>query len=105
MVAEVFKGIVHGGDRPSLFHYRETRGVEIDLLIEKGLRLDSVEIKSGATIASDFFRNLQRFAERHTTGSTTDNQKAFLVYGGDTSLQRSNALVLSWRDVETLTAG
>jgi hypothetical protein len=104
VVAEAYKGIVHSGDRPSLFHYRETRGVEIDLLIEKGLRLDSVEIKSGATLASDFFHNLQRFAERLTAGPTTDRQKAFLVYGGDTTLQRSSAQVLSWRDVEKLTA-
>ncbi|MCF7977618.1 MAG: ATP-binding protein [Chromatiaceae bacterium] len=104
VVAEAYKGIVHSGDRPSLFHYRETRGVEIDLLIEKGLRLDSVEVKSGATLASDFFHNLQRFAERLTVGPTTDHQKAFLVYGGDSTLQRSSAQVLSWRDVEKLTA-
>jgi len=103
VVAEVYKGIVHRGQRPSLFHYRESRGIELDLLIENGLRLDRVEIKSGATIASDFFRNLKRFAERPMDRPASDDQRAFLVYGGDSTQQRSDALVLSWRDVETLT--
>jgi predicted AAA+ superfamily ATPase len=103
VVAEVYKGIVHSGQRPSLFHYRESRGIELDLLIENGLRLDRVEIKSGATIASDFFRNLKRFAERPVDRFASDDQRAFLVYGGDSTQHRSDALVLSWRDVERLT--
>lgn len=103
VVAEVYKGIVHSGQRPSLFHYRESRGIELDLLIENGRRLDRVEIKSGATIASDFFRNLKRFAERPVDRFASDDQRAFLVYGGDSTQQRSDALVLSWRDVERLT--
>ncbi|MBK5941733.1 ATP-binding protein [Halochromatium roseum] len=103
VVAEVYKGIVHSGQRPNLFHYRESRGIELDLLIENGLRLDRVEIKSGATIASDFFRNLKRFPERPVDGSASDDQRAFLVYGGDSTQQRSDALVLSWRDVGRIT--
>lgn len=104
VVAEVYKGIVHSGDRPRLFHYRETRGIEIDLLIEHEPRVDPVEIKSGATIASDFFHNLTRFTERFVDGSAGDPQQPFLIYGGDSTLQRSGAQVLSWRDVEQLTA-
>ena len=31
---------------PGIYHYREARGTEIDLLIEKGQGMDAVEIKS-----------------------------------------------------------
>jgi hypothetical protein len=55
---------IASGLHPSLFHYRETRGLEIDLLIEQGEGLDAVEIKSGATTTANFFTNLERFPVR-----------------------------------------
>lgn len=56
VVSEIYKAIVHSGMQPDLFHYRETRGTEIDLLIDRGRQLDAVEIKSGATTTADFFK-------------------------------------------------
>ncbi len=55
VVSEVYKSLVHQGQVPDLHHYRESRGLEIDLLIGRGERLDALEIKSGATLSNDFF--------------------------------------------------
>ena len=64
VISEIYKTCVHSGFQPSLFHYREARGPEIDLLIEQGQDLAAVEIKSGATVVRDFFKNLRQFSER-----------------------------------------
>jgi hypothetical protein len=100
VVSETYKAFVHSGVQPNLFHYREARGPEIDLLIEQGEELDAVEIKSGATTSADFFKNLKRFADRMESAGKTHRVRCRVVYGGDDSRQRSDAQVLSWRHVQ-----
>jgi predicted AAA+ superfamily ATPase len=102
VISEIYKASVHSGVQPSLFHYRETRGLEIDLLIEQVEGLDAVEIKSGATAAADFFKNLKRFYDRMKAAGKTYRIRSHVVYGGDDSRQRTDAQVLSWRDVQRL---
>jgi predicted AAA+ superfamily ATPase len=103
--SEIYKTSVHSGAQPDLFHYRETRGLEIDLLIKQGQELEAVEIKSGATTSIDFFRNLERFRDRFQGAAKARPIRSHVVYGGDDSQQRSYAQVLSWRDVQRLIAG
>jgi predicted AAA+ superfamily ATPase len=101
VVAEVYKSLVHRGRPPDLHHYRESRGPEIDLLIGRGDRLDAVEIKSGATVSPDFFRNLDRVPERLAAAGIGEGNR-YLVYGGDSSQRRTGARVLAWREVGTI---
>jgi predicted AAA+ superfamily ATPase len=102
VISEIYKAGVHSGVQPSLFHYRETRGLEIDLLIEQDEGMDAVEIKSGATAAPDFFKNLERFSDRMRGAGKKHSIRSHVVYGGDDSRKRSYAQVLSWRDVQRL---
>lgn len=104
VVSEIYKASVHSGRSPSLYHYRETRGLEIDLLVEQTGGLDAVEIKSGATKASDFFKNLNRFPSRLKETKKQHPLRRHVVYGGDDSQQRSNVQVLSWRNLDRLTS-
>ena len=64
VISEIYKANVHKGMQPNLFHYREARGPEVDLIIEQGRDLAAVEIKSGATVTRDFFKNLTSFSGR-----------------------------------------
>lgn len=104
VVSEIYKASVHSGRSPSLYHYRETRGLEIDLLVDQPGGLDAVEIKSGATKASDFFKNLNRFPSRLKETKKQHPLRRHVVYGGDDSQQRSNVQVLSWRNLDRLTS-
>ena len=104
VISETYKAFVHSGLQPGLFHYREARGPEIDLLIEQGDTLAAVEIKSGATINADFFKNLKRFSN-HMEGKTRKRTiRSHVMYGGDDSQQRSDAQILSWRHIQRLIA-
>jgi predicted AAA+ superfamily ATPase len=102
VISEIYKACVHSGLQPSLFHYREARGPEIDLLIESGEELELVEIKSGATTNNDFFKNLRRFSDRMKSAGKKRPIRSHVVYGGDDSHQRSDAQVLSWRHIQRL---
>jgi predicted AAA+ superfamily ATPase len=104
-VAEVYKAQTNQGRQPALFHYRESRGIEIDLLVEYGLALDALEIKSGATVVADFFKHLPRFAERLASLTPKPSMRALVVYGGDASQRRTQAQVVSWRDLPSVAAG
>jgi len=77
-------------------------GPEIDLLVEHGEELDLVEIKSGATTNSDFFKNLKRFSDRMKGAVKKRPLRSHVVYGGDDSQKRSDAQVLSWRHIQRL---
>jgi len=104
VVSEIYKICVHNGVPPDLFHYRETRGLEIDLIIEQGERLHVIEIKSGATIAPDFFKSLRLFPQRLGNTKKLRVIENYIVYGGNDSQQRSDAKVISWRNIEQIVA-
>lgn len=99
VVSEIYKHYVHKGLQPDLFHYREARGPEVDLLIEQGRHLCAVEIKSGATVNKDFFKNLNQFSTRTEKSRKSDTVSNFVVFGGEDKQTRSNAKVLPWRHV------
>jgi len=102
VVAELYKGRAHRGEPPDLFHYRESRGVEVDVVREAGDTLDAIEIKSGTTLASDFFRPLQRFADRLAAAGDRRTVARYLVYGGDQRQTRTTAIALPWHQVDQL---
>lgn len=95
VVAEMLKRFTNRGEVHALYHYRESRGLEIDLLAEVSGQLNLMEIKAGSTINSHFFNNLQKFAD-HYQGKDT---AAWLVYGGKDSYTRQGCRVSGWRDV------
>jgi predicted AAA+ superfamily ATPase len=98
VVAELHKAQLNRGEEPNMFHYRESRGPEIDLLISKGKVLHAIEIKSGATASADFFRNFQHLAERLSETGLPDQIKNHVIYGGEQSQKRTQARLWSWRD-------
>ncbi len=104
-VSELYKVNVNNGRQPQMFHYREARGPEIDLIIEQNRNLSAVEIKSGATVNRDFFKHLTIFKDRM---KMVDRQKAIrshVVYGGKESQNRSDVQIWQWRDVHRVMTG
>ena len=63
VVVEALKHRFNWGRRANLSFFRDIRGLECDLLYEDGNSIGAIEIKSGATIASDYFDALNRIAK------------------------------------------
>ena len=92
VISELLKNYFHQGKESDLYFWRDSGGHEVDVLIDSGKELLPIEIKSGETIASDFFGGL------HYWLGLTGEEKApaALIYGGDSSMRRSGVAVYPW---------
>ena len=99
--SEILKHTLNAGEQAPFYYYRESRGLEMDLLVQEADHFKAVEIKSGATPSSDFFKHFATLEERFSVVHPSAI-KPCVVYGGDTSQQRSNGRLLGWRDVHAL---
>ncbi len=91
VASEIQKWHLHRGRLAPIQHYRETRGVEIDILVAQGSGGFAVECKSGQTLQPAYFHNLKSLADTPW--------RPRLVYGGDIAQQRAACEVLPWRDL------
>jgi len=95
VVSELMKNALHGGREPDLYFWRDSAGHEIDILVEQDSDLIPIEVKSGETIADDFYKGL-----RYWLGlAQTPKGPSALVYGGNRSLRRSSIISYSWADL------
>ncbi len=95
VVSELLKNALNHGEEPDLHFWRDSTGHEVDLLLERGGELVPIEIKSGATLASDSFAGLRYWLDL----AGTQDAPAVLVYGGDRSIRRSGIVAYSWADL------
>ena len=63
VIVEALKFGFNRGHAPNLSFFRDSRGLECDLLMETGRGTAAIEIKSGATITSDAFGALGQVGE------------------------------------------
>lgn len=97
MVVEMLKSRFNQGERSNLYHWRDSSGNEIDVLIDKGIVQHPVEMKSSQTISDSFFKGL------HYWEHLSQQKGGAILYGGDETQTRSNGIqVLPWRDAGKL---
>ncbi|MGY0560275.1 ATP-binding protein [Luteimonas sp. A277] len=95
VVGEFVKSRLNAGLPPDLYFWRDNNGVEADLVFEVDGRLQPVEIKSGATVTSDYIRAGQkagRFAGEEAL-------MPWLIHGGNDAYARSGVRVMGWRSL------
>jgi predicted AAA+ superfamily ATPase len=102
VVSEVFKRRVHQGLEPRLFHYREAQGLEVDLVVDLGLRKILGEVKAGATVNQGFFRPLQRLGDAIQEAESGGEIISRLVYGGEQGQRRTNIEIIPWSGMNGL---
>ena len=92
VMAELYKRYYHAGKQPAMYYFRDSNGNEIDLLLDHGSKVLPIEMKSGQTINSEFFKGLEYW--RKLTG-LADSPSA-LIYGGDSPTMFKGTSVLPW---------
>ncbi len=98
IISEVIKCFFNEAREPALWFWRDHTGNEIDLLLEESSGLYPVEIKSGLTYSSEYFRGLSYW--RKLAPDSISNFT--VVYGGDESRQTPKGKLLPWRSVDEL---
>lgn len=99
VAAEVTKAVRNRGRNPSLFHYRENRGPEVDLVLEEASRVLLVEAKSGQTFTSGFLKHLDQLAARLGDAGDRRVLDRVLVFGGEQGQERRGCRVVPWTEV------
>lgn len=97
VMAELIKSRFNLGLPLNFYFWRDKTGHEIDCIAERAEKLIPIEIKSGRTVTSDFFKNLNYWAKV----SKQKNARGFLIYGGTHQQKRREAQVISWQKAGT----
>jgi predicted AAA+ superfamily ATPase len=93
LMSEFVKERTNAGRPVDLYYWRDKTGHEIDLIIDRGGKLLPVEIKSGKTVTTEFFRNLDYW------NKLSGVKKSVLLYGGDMKQKRGSGVeVWPWRE-------
>lgn len=92
VISELIKGRRNRGLRENIFFWRDNTGHEIDCVIDQGDSLIPLEIKSGKTVSSDFFKGLTYWSK--ISGKYTE--RMYIVYAGSMDQPRKKGQVLSW---------
>lgn len=97
VVTEFLKRRFNGGQPADLYFWRDSKGLEVDLLLDNGINLKPVEIKSGQTLTADSLISLKKWCEL----SGLPDRPALLVYGGNMALENKNVTIMPWRELAT----
>jgi predicted AAA+ superfamily ATPase len=93
IIADLMKNIIHAGKQPRVYFYRDSNGIEADLVMGQGQETELWEIKSGQTYTTDSTRNLASI--RSTINLDGKN---IVVYGGEGRWEQNGTQVFGWRE-------
>lgn len=83
VISEMNKNVINESSKSKFYFWRDKSQNEIDLLIENGSNLYALEIKSGKTINTNFFKTLDYFK------MIKEDTQLHLVYGGAENQERT----------------
>jgi predicted AAA+ superfamily ATPase len=101
VVLEVMKSLRNQGLREPLYFFRDSNGLEVDLLLEHADGVQLIEIKASQTVAAPLFKNLRTVST--LLGERVKSQH--LVYGGDLRQARTDVDVLPYGQAGSLVQG
>jgi predicted AAA+ superfamily ATPase len=94
VASELIKFRFNKGMESNIYFWRDHHGREVDFVIDKGTRLDAIEVKSAATITKSFFEGLNYW------NSLSPDSHQYLIYGGEMHQDRSQIKVLPWKSAQ-----
>ena len=96
VVNELLKNRMNAGLREPLHFWRDNIGTEVDVVLERAGAIAAVEIKSGLTVASDAFSNLDKWRKYAAGQGGFSAVHPALVYGGQSRFTRDGVDVMPW---------
>lgn len=84
VVIEALKTRLNLGLEPNLYFFRNSNGLEIDLILKEQNKLKLFEIKSGKSLNDEFCRNMKNFSAKYNEDIVSDSTKGTVIYSGET---------------------
>jgi hypothetical protein len=100
VASEVIKAQKNQGLDLSLSFFRDTHGLEVDLLVERGGDIVAIEAKSGSTVAAESFAPLATVASL-----VPEISERLVVHGGSRTWTHHGARALGYRALDSVDWG
>ena len=96
--SELYKARLIRGLRANIFFWRDHTGLEVDFILEQGVHVMPVEVKSGQSVHPAHFKNIRTWCELEKTNAVSPT----LVFGGDDRSTWHEVSVIGWREAGNL---
>lgn len=90
VINQFIKDSLNRGMRPDLTFWRDSTGLEVDLINTEGTRMYAYEIKSGSTYNPDYFTGLKKWGQL----SNVPVECRAVIFAGDNELDTSDGRVI-----------
>jgi len=98
IVSDFVKNNFNKGKSMDFYFWRDSQKNEVDLIIDNGANLKSIEIKSGRTIKDNFFKGLGYWSAL----SKKDSKNSYLIYSGESEHKRKNINIMNWKNIHKI---
>jgi len=98
IIMEALKHRFNSGKKSNFTFFRDSSGMEVDLIIGEGREMLPIEIKSGETINKDYFKSLNKFNKLFPNR----DKVSAVIYGGERIEKRSDVLVYPAQKIKKL---
>jgi predicted AAA+ superfamily ATPase len=98
IITDILKNRFNKGLQSNIYFWRDSKGREIDCIIERSQMLIPIEIKSGRTFNFDFFSGLKYW----NTISGNNAENTYVIYGGEKDFLSSEGKAIGWKNMNTI---
>lgn len=97
VVLEVMKARLNKGLSPNIYFFRDTNGLEVDIIFKQGAQLIPIEVKSSSTFNKVFAKSLHKFQKL-----TKQAQKGYVVYSGDFKADTETYEIINYNEINSI---
>lgn len=105
VLSEALKARYDSGAEPDLYFFRNSKGLEIDIILKTNRTLRLFEVKSGKSLNDEFTRSMRKFREQyasHVSRAEDDSVLGTVIYSGETYASYKDFTYLNYREIGNL---
>ncbi len=97
IILEAMKARLNKGLNPNIYFFRDSNGLEVDILYKQGSQLIPIEIKSSATFNKIFTKSIHKFHKL-----TPNTKKGYIIYSGEFTVETETYQVVNYLQTQSL---
>jgi predicted AAA+ superfamily ATPase len=94
ILMELLKERLNAGKQDNLYYWRDKTGNEVDILFEEKNKINLIEVKSGITISSEYFKGLTAVGK--AIGEKNIKSRTVIYGGNQQQVRKNNEIIKSW---------
>lgn len=96
VIMDIYKDIINQRSSTKLFFFRDKTANEVDLLIDKGIEIEPVEIKSSKSFNPVFMKGINYY------NSLAKKDTGTIIYTGEESWDIQGIKLLNYKDLSRI---